>query len=103
MGLRDLFELGGKVALITGGATGIGLATARQLLATHPGASLLLLEKESETKTGLGERRPEGKCRATLRLRFVRFPCLLKHHAQGLEVILHCFSMEKKSGPSVHQ
>src|ERR1700722_9601404 len=31
MGLRDLFELGGKVALVTGGSRGLGLQIAKAL------------------------------------------------------------------------
>jgi NAD(P)-dependent dehydrogenase (short-subunit alcohol dehydrogenase family) len=52
--LSSLYSLEGRVAVITGGARGIGFATARRL--QEAGASVVLVDKDGETLSKAAER-----------------------------------------------
>ena len=49
-----MFDLKGKLALITGGASGIGAATARRL--TEAGASVIVADLNEDAAKGLAAR-----------------------------------------------
>ena len=54
-----MFDLKGKVALITGGASGIGAATARRL--TAAGASVIVADLNEAAAKALADELPEAK------------------------------------------
>ena len=64
--MKNMIDLSGKIAAITGGASGIGLATAKQLIAS--GAKVVLIDRNEEALASLAEEMGDAVIPLTLDL-----------------------------------